>query len=187
MNNYSREEAEQILVRAVQSSDEVVTRDSLRQMAVEAGISDADLEQAILAHERDREETRILTAFKERRVGKFWSEFWSYFGTCSVCVLIWMFTGRHYFWPGWVMLFWGCGIAEVAAAAFFPDSRTYKRALDKFKGQQKARPLNESTEFLDASRLANPSSTAQNESTGDLPTLRVGVSLHRSKSKKLDD
>jgi hypothetical protein len=47
-------------------------------------------------------------------------------------VAIWYFTGAGYFWPMWVMLFWGIGLVFNAVAVFIKrDIGWEKRAVEK--------------------------------------------------------
>jgi hypothetical protein len=47
-------------------------------------------------------------------------------------VAIWYFTGRGYFWPGWVMLFWGIGLVFNGVAVFAKgDIGSERAAIEK--------------------------------------------------------
>ena len=171
MNEFSREEAEQILMRAARGdAGEVVSQDSLLHMAAEAGISEAAVRRATEEYAREREDQAIVAAFRARRKNKFFAELGSYASTCATCVAIWWFTGHHYFWPGWVVVGWGIGMVEQFTLAFMPRSRTYQRALEKYRAKQRAELQSGSTEFLDPSRNGR-----EDRSDDGGVVLRVGI------------
>jgi hypothetical protein len=64
------------------------------------------------------DEIREIATRRVRRRRAFYSHLTAYVLVNLMLVAIWYFTGRGYFWPGWVLLFWGIGLAFNAVAVF---------------------------------------------------------------------
>jgi len=64
------------------------------------------------------EEIREIATKRVRAKRGFYSHLIAYIIVNLMLVAIWYFTGHGYFWPMWVMLFWGIGLIFNAVAAF---------------------------------------------------------------------
>jgi uncharacterized membrane protein len=64
------------------------------------------------------EEIREIATKRVRAKRGFYSHLTAYIIVNLMLVAIWYFTGAGYFWPMWVMLFWGIGLIFNAVAAF---------------------------------------------------------------------
>ncbi|MCC7230807.1 MAG: 2TM domain-containing protein [Fimbriimonadaceae bacterium] len=133
---YNDHEAEEILRLA--SRDDAVggmTKDRLIQTAAELGISpDAVLraeEQLVKKREADRiaEEEKVLREqFTKERRRSFGNDLATYVFTNLLMIGIWWMTGHGYFWPIWVILGWGLGVASDFYTTFFnQDEAKFQR------------------------------------------------------------
>jgi hypothetical protein len=76
-----------------------------------------------------------------RRRAHFQRDLMSYFFVNAMLIVIWYFTSRslNHFWPGWVLVFWGLGIAMQYYRAYIrPDEndlteKEYQKLLDEQK------------------------------------------------------
>jgi hypothetical protein len=59
---------------------------------------------------------QAVARIKRRRA--FWMLLLTYIVVNAFLILVWAFTGRGYFWPGWVLAGWGVGIAFSAISTF---------------------------------------------------------------------
>ena len=79
----------------------------------------------------EEEIRRVATDRVKARKG-FFSHLTVYVLVNLMLVAIWYFTGAHYFWPMWVMLFWGIGVIVNAIAVFARhDTGWEKREIEK--------------------------------------------------------
>lgn len=154
---YQEGEAEEILRRALHQSEvSGVDRDRLVSMASELGITEAALARAesdMLAEKEAKAAELALEqekkAYKKYRNGRVLSDFSSYLVVNAVLVAIWWFTGRHYFWPGWVLGLWGIevggellGLLEFSEKDFQKWRRKQAKRVEQEKAQQElAGPL----------------------------------------------
>ena len=62
----------------------------------------------------------------------------SYLVVNALLVAIWALTGRGYFWPGWVIVGWGVGLAMHATSVLRPRAtiteEEIQREVDRLKG-----------------------------------------------------
>jgi peptidoglycan/LPS O-acetylase OafA/YrhL len=84
------------------------------------------------------DEIREIATHRVRRRRGFYAHLTAYILVNLMLVAIWYFTGDHYFWPGWVMLFWGIGLVFNAVAVFAKGDIGSERAsiekeIDKIK------------------------------------------------------
>jgi hypothetical protein len=78
------------------------------------------------------DEIRELATHRVRRRRGFYSHLVAYILVNLMLVAIWYFTGRSYFWPGWVMLFWGIGLVFNGVAVFAKgDIGSERAAIEK--------------------------------------------------------
>jgi len=78
------------------------------------------------------EEIREIATERVKRRRGFYSHLAAYVLVNLMLVAIWYFTGHGYFWPGWVILFWGIGLVFNAVAVFLKhDISSEKRAIEK--------------------------------------------------------
>jgi len=74
---------------------------------------------------------KIATQRVQGRIGFYW-HLTTYLLVNLMLVAIWYFSGAGYFWPVWVMLFWGIGLAFNAVAVFLRrDSDWERRQIEK--------------------------------------------------------
>ncbi len=146
---YEEGEAEEILRRAVRSTDSgAVDRSRLMAMAAELGISEDAIARAEAEMETERsteaarqhvEESR--TAFRKYRRGRFWADFSSYLSVNAFLIGVWWFTGHGYFWPFWVLAGWGIGVLSDFFSAFFGhsehDYERWRRKQEKRAAEQR--------------------------------------------------
>ena len=74
------------------------------------------------------EEIREIATQRVRRRRGFYSHLTAYVLVNLMLVAIWYFTGAGYFWPMWVMLFWGIGLIFNAVAVFLKHDIGGERA-----------------------------------------------------------
>ncbi len=84
------------------------------------------------------DEIREIATRRVRRRRGFYAHLTAYILVNLMLVAIWYFTGHGYFWPGWVMLFWGIGLVFNAVAVFAKGDIGSERAaiekeIDKIK------------------------------------------------------
>ena len=78
------------------------------------------------------EEIREIATHRVRRRRGFYSHLTAYVLVNLMLVAIWYFTGAGYFWPMWVMLFWGIGLVFNAVAVFVKrDIGSERAAIEK--------------------------------------------------------
>jgi hypothetical protein len=68
---------------------------------------------------------RAAGALEERRARRqqtFYRSLAIYLAVNAMLVVVWLFSGRGYFWPIWVMLGWGIGIVAQGVSAFGPGA-----------------------------------------------------------------
>ena len=129
MAQYTREEVEEILRRALETQPlETLSHEDLVASAVEAGIDADDVEAAA----RQLEEERELRAEEDRIVGyrkkRFLQSIYTFVVVNSGLFLIDIMSGPGW-WVQWVLAGWGIFIALGARRALMPDrSRLRARA-----------------------------------------------------------
>lgn len=91
----------------------------------------------------DEQRNRALKRIKRRRA--FWMLLLSYLIVNAFLVAVWAFTGRGYFWPGWVMLGWLVGIAFSIISTYAsgvsvgkPSENEIRREVDKDRDRDAA-------------------------------------------------
>jgi hypothetical protein len=78
------------------------------------------------------EDIREIATERVKRRRGFYSHLTAYVLVNLMLLAIWYFTGAGYFWPGWVILFWGIGLVFNAVAVFLKhDISSEKRAIEK--------------------------------------------------------
>ena len=85
----------------------------------------------------DEEISEIATKRVRAKKG-FYSHLTAYVIVNLMLVAIWYFTGAGYFWPMWVMLFWGIGLIFNAVAAFSKhdtgwETKEIEKEVEKIK------------------------------------------------------
>ena len=121
MKQYSRDEVEEILRRALETQPvETLSHRDLVDAAVEAGIDAADVEAAAKQIEEEREvrieEERVLTARKKR----FLQWIYTYVVVNAGLFVIDIMSGPGW-WVQWVLAGWGIALALGARRALLPD------------------------------------------------------------------
>jgi hypothetical protein len=138
VKQYSRDEVEEILRRAIESQPlEMLSHHDLVDAAVEAGIDAADVEAAAKQIEEEREvraeEERIVT----QRRGRFLQSIYTYVVVnAGLFIIDWM-AGPGW-WVQWVLAGWGILLALGARRALMPN-RERLRARARRKIAKKRR------------------------------------------------
>ena len=70
-------------------------------------------------HDEQRRK-QAVARLKRRRA--FWRMLATYLIMNTFFIAVWALTGAGYFWPGWVLLGWGIGLAFSAVRTFGPAS-----------------------------------------------------------------
>jgi len=81
-----------------------------------------------MSKKMSEEEIREIATRRVRARRGFYSHLTAYVLVNLMLVAIWYFTGHGYFWPGWVMLFWGIGLVFNAVAVFVKSDIGSERA-----------------------------------------------------------
>lgn len=140
MGEYTREEVEEILRRALETQPlETLSHEDLVASAVEAGIDADDVEAAARQLEEEREiraeEERIVTYRKKR----FLQSIYTYVVVNSGLFLIDIMSGPGW-WVQWVLAAWGIALALGARRALMPDrARLRERAKRKIAKRRRGR------------------------------------------------
>ena len=114
MNNehFSEDEAQQILHLATHDAvSRSMTKEQLVQAAAEMGISPDAIDRAAAKILAEREENQDRLQYVRQKRKGLYSDLFSYLSVNSVCLVIWLMTGKEYFWPGWVIGPWGLFLA----------------------------------------------------------------------------
>jgi len=78
------------------------------------------------------EEIRKIATERVKAKKGFFSHLTAYILVNLMLIAIWYFTGAKYFWPMWVLLFWGIGLIVNAIAVFARrDTGWEKREVEK--------------------------------------------------------
>lgn len=139
MAEYSRDEVEEILRRALETQPlEMLSHEDLVEAAVEAGIDAADVEAAA----RQIEEEREVRVEEERIVGRrrkrFLQSVYTFVVVNGGLFLIDLMSGPGW-WVQWVLAGWGVALALGARRALLPDrerlrARARRRVARKKRG-----------------------------------------------------
>lgn len=155
---YDDDEANAILRLAAQEGATTtgVDRNKLFDMAAELGISPEAVARAEQQVEKQRlidaaaaEEGQLRAAYQRKRRDDFWSNLAGFLGFNAMLIGIWFFTGRDYFWPGWVLAFWG---AAVIGDLFktFAIKADFEQGFERYKRKRQRRSA-------DVMKLGRPS------------------------------
>ena len=143
MAQYSRDEVEEILRRALETQPlEMLSHEDLVEAAVEAGIDAADVEAAARQIEEERElrveEDRIVNWRKKR----FLQSIYTYVVVNAGLFVIDIMSGPGW-WVQWVLAGWGIALALGARRALIPDrERLRRRARRRIAQALRTRPGN---------------------------------------------
>ncbi len=88
-----------------------------------------------------QEELRDQAISRLKRKRAFWQVLVSYVVVNAFLVGVWFFTGRGYFWPGWVLLGWGIALAFTGWNAYGRHAgdateADIRREMDKVRGAE---------------------------------------------------
>jgi len=91
-----------------------------------------------MSKKMSEEEIREIATQRVRRRRGFYSHLTAYILVNLMLVAIWYFTGAGYFWPMWVMLFWGIGLVFNAVAVFLKrdiswETKEIEKEVEKIK------------------------------------------------------
>ena len=83
-------------------------------------------------------EIREIATKRVRARKGFYSHLTAYIIVNLMLIAIWYFTGAGYFWPVWVMLFWGIGLVFHAVAVFLQrdiswEAKEIEKEVEKIK------------------------------------------------------
>ena len=121
MKQYSRDEVEEILRRALESQPlEMLSHRDLVDAAVEAGIDAADVEAAAKQIEEEREVRAEEERIVNRRRGRFLQGIYTYVVVNAGLFVIDVMAGPGW-WVQWVLAGWGIVLALSARRALMPD------------------------------------------------------------------
>lgn len=169
--HYDDNEAEEILrIASRETGGGGMSEERLLQTAAELGISPDAVrraeEQVRLKRESDRvqsEDVELRKQFEAERKGKFMTDFLSYIAVNAGLVGIWWMSGANYFWPAWVMLGWGIGVATDFLQTFFNrdetkfqrwKNRRHRKSMGSAKMADRAAPvLDEITASGDVTKI----------------------------------
>jgi len=85
-----------------------------------------------MSKKMSEEEIREIATKRVRARKGFYSHLTAYIIVNLMLVVIWYFTGAGYFWPMWVILFWGIGLIFNAVATFSRHDISWEtKAIDK--------------------------------------------------------
>jgi len=80
--------------------------------------------------------TEALKRLKDRRTLQ--GSVLSYAVVNGLLIAVWALTGRGYFWPGWVLVGWGVGLALHVLNVYRPrpmiTEEDVRREMDKIRG-----------------------------------------------------
>ncbi len=140
MTQYSRDEVEEILRRALETQPlETLSHRDLVDSAVEAGINAADVEAAATQIHEEREilveEEQIVSARKKR----FLQSIYTYVVVNAGLFVIDIMSGPGW-WVQWVLAGWGIALALGARRALMPDrdrlrARARRRIARRSRGK----------------------------------------------------
>ena len=84
------------------------------------------------------QELRDAAVRRIKRKKAFWGMVATYVIVNVVLIVIWAVTGAGYFWPGWILGFWGVGLVITAFTTFRNEpgiSETeIQREMDRERG-----------------------------------------------------
>ena len=192
-NHYSDQDAEEILkIASRETGTGGMSRERLLQTAAELGISAETVERAEeqmrLKREASREQeedVELKRQFEGERRSKFLADLWSYLGVNAGLIGIWWFSGSSYFWPKWVLLFWGIGVLVDFFGTFFNRDETkfqrWKRRRHR-KSMSSQQMGDQSTPILD-----EITSTGEVTKIEAIKTLRERLSLDLRDAKDVAD
>lgn len=132
MKQYSRDEVEEILRRALASQPlEMLSHQDLVDAAVEAGIDASDVEAAAKQIEEEREVRAEEEKIVSRRRARFLQSIYTFVVVNAGLFLIDIMAGPGW-WVQWVLAAWGVALALAARRALMPDrERLRSRARRK--------------------------------------------------------
>ena len=81
--------------------------------------------------------SRAIERLEERR--EFWTHVVTYVVVNAFMIGIWAFTGAGYFWPAWVLLGWGIGLA-LHAWKLFGEKPITEADIEAEMRRQEGRP-----------------------------------------------
>jgi len=78
------------------------------------------------------DEIREIATYRVRRRRGFYVHLTAYILVNLMLIAIWYFLGDGYFWPMWVLLFWGIGLVVNAVTVFAKgDIGSERAAIEK--------------------------------------------------------
>jgi hypothetical protein len=150
---YSDEEAQRLLRLAAQNTPTTgMTREELIRAAGELGIPEERFmeAEAQVAAERaavaQAEENKTLRKQFNREFNrKQWNQVMGLISGNALFIFIWFVSGMGYFWPIWIMGWWGIGVVVNFANAFLnPEYR--ERAFERWLSKRNGLPPTEGQE-----------------------------------------
>lgn len=139
MTQYSKEEADEILRRALEDQrvDEL-SHAELIEVATEIGIERADVEEAARELREEQALDAERTAIVSRRKRRFWGNFFTY-GAVNSLLLMADFMQGPGWWAHWVAAGWGILLVLAARPVFLPDRQKLDREAGKKLRRKQAR------------------------------------------------
>ena len=141
---YQEEEAEAILrLAARRGATGGMSREALMRVAGEVGISPEEVEQAERQLSGQRDQTNLAAEFKRSQQVDFLERMASYAATSAFMIGIWYFTGRGFFWPAFVILAMGIGVATDVPKYLFVGGSSYQQAFSRWLAKRERKALKE--------------------------------------------
>lgn len=178
MAQYTREEVEEILRRALETQPlETLSHEDLVASAVEAGIDADDVEAAA----RQIEEEREVRAEEDRIVGyrkkRFLQSIYTFVVVNSGLFLIDIMSGPGW-WVQWVLAGWGIFIALGARRALMPDrsrlrARARRRIAKRRRGHWEKQVRKEVDRAIQVGVDALVDAASRKLASRDRPRVRV--------------
>lgn len=196
MRQYSRDEVEEILRRALESQPlETLSHRDLVDAAVEAGIDAADVEAAAKQIEEEREVRAEAEQIVLRRRRRFLQSIYSYVVVNAGLFVIDIMAGPGW-WVQWVLAGWGIFLALGARRALMPDrerlrARARRRIAKRRRGswdKQVRREVDRAIQVgVDAViEAASRKLAAVRESATTMPRQQVRVDTSEPRSEQAE-
>jgi hypothetical protein len=135
---YSDQEVQEILQRALarrtQSGDRL-SRDQVRAIAVELGVSEAEYAQAEREWQAQRQTQHLATRFATHKRHRFQDGLIRFAIVNAFLIALNLWIQHRLSWAMYPFLFWGLGIALDAWVTFNPQNPTYQKQFAAWKEQ----------------------------------------------------
>jgi hypothetical protein len=138
---YSNEEMERILQRALEKRAGAMSHQQLVEVAKELGLSEHDIERAVVEESERGGYERAKQAWLQRQKSKFYEHLASYVGVNAFLFAINWFTSPNHLWFIYPLCGWGLGLAMDAVGTFFPNEKDIDKAVRKTLRKEEKKQL----------------------------------------------